>query len=542
MSLEVQRALERIDGLSLGVDCATPATWCELRWALYGDGRALVTPAARAVLMQRVVAHASADGTLEPLDAGAGTVRLLCQAAQRGLPWLPAADAASLSVGEARALELLGRYARVLGQRRLVEPAEAAAALPGLMAEEGAGLSPCVLVGFGELPRATRELALSYAAAGECTLVCQAEDGPAGDVARASAHELENEARSRGVEVTHVGDAPAAPVERAAELSELLSCLFETGKEGMVPTGAVSLLEPAGPLAVASSVCAHVCELADGGARRVVIVAPDVAAAWRELSPKLHAPGITVRAQLGVPASQTRAGAGFLGLARSVAALDALATTWPEDPEAELPDMSWWPPREVSDFLLLDVTGVGANRAWRRDVAWRGNRILTPAEVLRTLQNHSATSPQVAGAVRELLRGHVAAAAMRLAASPQPDAAAADAVAAAEKPEPSAEERLSALLDAGAIHAVAEAGRTLRACGVSADEGATLEELVDLAGTALERLRVTCRPELACEGSPCTVELMSPKMAAALAPASADAVVCPQVSSRLSHSRARLCA
>lgn len=525
VSLEVQRALERIDGLSLGVDCATPATWCELRWALYGDGCALVTPAARAVLMQRVVAQASADGTLEPLDAGAGTVQLLCQAAQRGLPWLPAADAASLSVGEARALELLGRYARVLGQRRLVEPAEAAAALPGLMAEEGAGLSPCVLVGFGELPRATRELALCYAAAGECTLVCQAEDGPAGDVARASAHELEDEARSRGIEVTHVGDAPAVPVERAAELSELLSCLFETGKEGMVPKGAVSLLEPAGPLAVASSVCAHVRELADGGARRVVIVAPDVAAAWRELAPKLHAHGITVRAQLDAPASQTRAGAGFLGLARSVVALDALATTWPEDPEAELPDMSWWPPREVSDFLLLDVTGVGANRAWRRDVAWRGNRILTPAEVLRTLQNHSATSSQVAGAVRELLRGHVAAAAMRLAASPQPDAAAVDAVAAAEKPEPSAEERLSALLDAGAIRAVAEAGRTLRACGVSADEGATLEELVDLAGTALERLRVTCRPELACEGSPCTVELMSPKMAAALAPASADAVV-----------------
>ena len=420
VSLEVQCALERIDGLSLGVDCATPATWCELRWALYGDGRALVTPAARAVLMQRVVAQASADGTLEPLDAGTGTVQLMCQAAQRGLPWLPAADAASLSVGEARALELLGRYACVLGQRRLVEPAEAAAALPGLMAEEGAGLSPCVLVGFDELPRATRELALSYAAAGECTLVCQAEDGPAGDVARASAHKLEDEARSRGIEVAHVGDAPAAPVERAAELSELLSCLFETGKAGMVPTGAVSLLEPAGPLAVASSVCAHVSELAGGGARRVVIVAPDVAAAWRELAPKLHAHGITVCAQLGAPASQTRAGAGFLGLARSVVALDALATTWPEDPEAELPDMSWWPPREVSDFLLLDVTGVGANRAWRRDVAWRGNRILTPAEVLRTLQNHSATSPQVAGAVRELLRGHVAAAAMRLAASPWP--------------------------------------------------------------------------------------------------------------------------
>lgn len=70
---------------------------------------------------------------------------------------------------------------------------------------------------------------------GSARLCARPGKGPAGDVARASAHKLEDEARSRGIEVAHVGDAPAAPVERTAELSELLSCLFETGKEGHGP-------------------------------------------------------------------------------------------------------------------------------------------------------------------------------------------------------------------------------------------------------------------------------------------------------------------
>lgn len=526
VSLEAQRALEQAGGLAMGVDCATINTWCELRWALYGDGRTLVKHPMRAVLMELVLAQASREGTLAPLDAGAGTVQLLCEAAQRGLPWMPKHATDALTAGESRAVELLERYGRVLERRGLVEPAEAAAKLPALMAEEGVALPPCVLIGFGELPRATREFALAYATAGECALLCQAPEGPAGDVVHAAVELLEGEADSRDIPVKLAHETAAAPLGRAPELNALLSSLFDAGEEGLVPTGAVSLLEPAGPLAVAESVCGHVCGLARGGASRVVVVTQDVAAAWRGLAPKLHAHGLTVRAQLTCPASETRAGAGFMGLASSVAALDRLAVSWPAEAGAELPDMTWWPPREVSDFLLRDVSGVGAERAWRRDVAWRGNRILTPAEVLRVLQNHSATSPQVAGAVRELLRGHFAAAATRLATVPEPEAkATADGAEAPMPPVPSAEECLAAQLDEAALRALAEAGRTLRACGVSADDGATLEELVKLAGTALERIRVTCRPELVCEGSACTVEIMAPSAAASLAPASADAVV-----------------
>ncbi len=526
VSLDVQRELGSMDGLSMGIDCATPATWCELRWSLYGDGRSLVTPSARAVLMARLLAAASREGSVSPLDAGDGTVQLLCQAAQRGLPWMPDAADPRLSAGESRAVELLGRYAAELKAHGLVEPAEALASLPGLMAEEGAGLPTCVLLGFGELPRDVREFACAYAAVGECVLVCRAAAGPAGDVARAAVLTLESEARARGIEIAELEDGASSPVRRDAELSSVSSELFDAAAGDVVPTGAVSLLAPAGPIAVAESACEHVCKLAADGAQRIVVVSPDVEAAWRELAPKLHARGLTVRANVSKKASQTRAGAGFMDFAAAVAKLDRLDASWPADPGSELPDMAWWPPRAITDFLLLDVAGVGAARAWRRDAAWRGNRILTPAEVLRTLQNHSATSPQVAGAVRELLRGHFAAAATRLATVPEPEAkATADGAEAPMPPVPSAEECLVAQLDEAALRALAEAGRTLRACGVSADDGATLEELVKLAGTALERIRVTCRPELVCEGSACTVEIMAPSAAASLAPASVDAIV-----------------
>lgn len=524
VSLEVQRALECLDGLAMGIDCATPATWCELRWSLYGDGRKLVTPPARAVLMARLLARASQEGSVLPLDTGEGTVQLLCQAAQRGLPWMPAAGDPRLSAGESRAVELLGRYARELEERGLVEPAGALAALPGLMAGEGAALPACVLLGFGELRRDVREFACAYARVAECVLVSRSAVGPAGDMAREAARTLEDEARERGLGLASIEDGPQEPVCRDAELSGVLAGLFDASAGSVVPTGAVSLLAPAGPLAVAESACGHVCELAREGAHRVVVVAQDVEAAWRELAPKLHARGLSVRASVSKQADETRAGSGFMGFAASVARLDRLAASWPTDSEGELPDMTWWPPRAITDFLLLDVAGVGAARAWRRDAAWRGNRILTPAEVLRCLQNHSATSPQVAGATRELLRGHVAAAAARLVNAPEP-ALATDGEDAPAPREPSAEERLAALLDEAALRAIGEAGRTLRDCGVSADEGASLEELVSLAGMALARVRVTCRGELRSEGAGCLVEIMSPKAAACPCPASADAVV-----------------
>lgn len=530
-ALEAQRELSRHGRLSMGVDCTSAEAWCQLRWALYGNGRALVDGPMRSVLMALVVSDASRRGELSPLDAGEGTVRLLCDAARR---WT-LAPTDEMSAGELRAVELLGAYERLLEARGLVEPSRAAAMLPRLMAEQGARLPLCVMVapvGAGELQRPGRELALAWAEVGELAYVVADDGGPASAVATACAGLLVREAGARGVAVEE-RMASGERVVRAAELGELRRELFAPSGEGIVPRGAVDLLEPAGPLAVDEAVARHVRRLARDGAHTVVVVTSDVAAAWRGLAPKLHERGVSVRAQLSMPVLKTGAGAGFVSFARAVAHLDELVAAWPQDPLAPAPDMAWWPPRDVSGFLLSDACGAGPQIAWRRDASWRGNRILTPASVLATLQNKNATSAQVAGATRELLRGHVAAAAARLLnlgaaaeeAGKTSEPPADETVEQQAAPGPSAERTLAAAIDEAALRAVGESGRALKACGVSLDDGYALPALVELARLALVSLNVIVRPELSCEGASCQVTIMTPANAAKLAPASVDSLV-----------------
>ena len=533
----------------MGVSSETPQTWAELRWVLYGDGRTFVSPSVRAVLMARLLEE-TPDAS--PLGTGDGTVEVLCQLAQQGLPWLPGSSSKDLTSGETRAVELVRAYGEVLRGRGLVEPAEVLACLPEAMAREGFSFPPCVFAGFSEMDRATREFACALAAQTEAWVVVPAPQGPEGDLARDSARKLEADARRRGVAVEVGRDAASWSSERRApELGRLLGSLFRPEQAAAVmPSGAVRLLEPAGPLAVSEVACRRVRELADEGATRVLVVAPDVAAAWASLAPKLHARGLSVSAQLTRPVLETRVGAGLLRYTRDLARLSELDAVWPADAAETLPDMSWWPPRDLADFLMSSVAGLPVERAWSRDAGWRGNRILTPRSVIDALLNSSATSPAFAAATRELLQGHLAAAAGKLllartqtdepagaegastgdaGTAGEPASVAAPSPDATDEPAPgplSAEEALAEAEAASALAALAEAGRALREAGVSVgDEGVGLSRFAELARTAVGRLRVTCRPRLIAEDATCEVSIAGAHDVSGLAPASYDAVV-----------------
>ena len=559
LALEVQRSIASLPDLSMGVVCTTPQAWTHLRWGLYGDGRTPVTAPQRVALMAELLAEA---GDVSPLDSGEGTVEVLCQLASRALPWLPGEDstaAVGLTDGQARALSLTREYATELATRALVEPCEVLALLPTCMADQGCKVAACVMLGFEEFPRALREFALALAKVAPLEMVVRADAGPEGEIARHTAAQLAAAGRDAGImadapNVPQVRDAdsaafsapggPAAPSpRRTPELRGVLASLFRPrAGEGLRPTGAVCLLEPAGPLAVAELTCRHVERLVQQGMQHVVVVVPDVEAVWKALAPKLYTRGLTVRAQLSCPAIRARAAAGLLCYAEALARLSVLDTSWPDDPSAPLPDMSWWPPRDVSDFLLCRVSGVGVERVWARDASWRGNRILTPHAVLDTLTNRSATSPALASATRELLRGHLGAAALRLAGIPlarqqtRETTASIEEGVEIERPIPCAEEALAAEQDAMALAALAEVGRALRDAGVVLKDssqdgvipgkaGVSLTRFVALARSALGSITLTCRPELTCPGSPASVELMSARDAACRAPLSADAVI-----------------
>ncbi len=519
-ALDAERTLAA-RGLALGVTVTTPSAWAQERWEVWGDGRRVADAVSREVICARVLARAAARPA-SPLRVSPGTSALLARLARRGLPWMPDASAAEGVTAAERALVgLLGAYREELAAAGLVEECEVMAGLAGVLADGGVAAPGMVLAGFPEMPRAVRELVVGLAAGGEVTVVSRAGAGPALAGREALAAELCRLARARGVEAreARAGDAGAA-VARAGELGALLDALFRAGGAPCRPTGAVRVLLPAGPSARAELVAREVARLAGEGASEVVIVAPDAAAAWRELSARLLARGVTVRAQLSLPVGKTECGRAYLQFVRAVARLSELARSWPPAEPVEggvrvaLADMSWWPPRELSDFLLSEISHVGAARARALDASWRANRLLTPVALLEQLSSERDTSLQVAAATRELMRGRLGSAASKLLSSFVQGEDAASPVA----PEAAA-----------VLSAVLAAAKCLKELGLTADPaepGAVpLAELVSVAEAALAAQPASMRLEHAAPGARCVARVVPPSAAASLAPGSADALV-----------------
>lgn len=542
-ALDAQRVLAEVPGLALSVTTTTPAAWCRERWEVWGDGRGLARASALAVLAREAVLAATPDER-GPIKLSPGVMGVLSQLVLQALPWLPLDEggrvraddcaAAGLTAAETALIGLAGRMGELLRERGLVGAAELSASVPGLLREAGVHMPHLVFAGFAGMGRADRELVCALSEIAQVTLVATVCEGPAS----AQMERLVATCAARtGL------DATAVPMEgadeslpRDPELTELCQALFVDDRLSRAAAGAVELLLPAGPVAEAELVARRVSELAREGATDLVVATPDVARANRELVPKLAARGLTVRISDGCALLDSSFAQAFFAFAETVAHLAEHAATWPEPvdglegPVAQLGDMSWWPPRELTDFLLSDIAHVGATRAWWTDATWRGNRLLTPQALLDALQSEGASSRPVALATAELLRGRLGTAASKL-LLPYVE---------------SQEDGRMPTLDGHAdearavLQGILQLAGTLRELGVTCDkrvEGAvSLAELVEVAQCAAEGMSVVSRIDVedgagktgdAAPEAPARprVRLMGVSAAAQLAPASVDALV-----------------
>ena len=538
LALEAQRALAEVPGLSLGVTVTTPLAWAKERWEVWGDGTHVIEPTARLVLVTEVLRRYEEEPWGPAVSPG--SVSLLSQLVQ-SLPWLPidvagqvepgACAAAGLTEAETGMVRAAAAYAHEVASRGLVEECQVMERLPGLLGASGVAAGAFVAAGFSRLSRRERELLLGLADVGEVTLVVPSGDGVALRCVGEMLSQLRREAEGCGVS-TAERSCPAAgkPVggSRAPELARLRSSLFEPACDGTLePTGAVRLLEPSGPLAEAELVAREVEDLSAQGARRVVVACPDVRRAWRELVPKLLARGVAVRAQLDVPVTELEAGRAFFEYAESVATLAELDAAWPapeQTPDGvvvNLGDMTWWPPEPLVDFLRSEISHVGTEKATRLDATWRGDRLLTPGDVLAALQNPRQTSAPVAQATRELLLGRLGSAASKLLAPYVTESAAGEGEAGHELEKSSAMDALAAVLNVAG---------TLKELGISAARDAeapvSLAALVQTARLGLAQTAAVLRSSAGPSGAACTVEVLSPSRAATLPPASRDALIC----------------
>ena len=578
--LDVSRDLAR-RGLGMGVTVTPPLAWTRERWEVWGDGTQVIDPLTRTVALQHALSTADAAG--EGVAYNTGTVDVLGRLAKDALPWIPVRNGrvdvdALLDLGltrrEADVVRVLDRYRELLSRSSFTEESVAMSCVAERIIAAGAAPSlwPTVAVGLGSLARPIRELLRALAGATHVTLCVRAQNLEATAGERRSAELVAAACAQDGIDVTCVREpcisagtgfdnvsSATGEKRRAPELTALLESVFTGGGNALAPTGAVSLVLPAGPLAEAEAVAQEACALSGEGATDIVVSVPDASRAWRELAPKLAAHGLGVSAQLSVHIGDIPAGRAFLEYAASVAQLAELDATWPEPVHAEegtyvrLGDMSWWPPQALTDFLLSDVAHVPTARAYALDADWRGDRLLTPADVLLQLQNPKKTSGEVAAATRELLKGRLGSAASKLLApyvasqagvptfpaAPGDTCARLDDYVLGEGGEvaarfPHEADRLSDTLTAGALMAVLNVAATLKELGFSADQKAadhvSLSALVAHAAAALEHQAVVVRPCVPAEGS-VRVRILDATAAASLAQCSADAViVCGQTS------------
>lgn len=533
----MQRALAAC-GPSIGVQVTTPSAFAAELWELWGDGRCRVDAVTRRLLIRQAIELVPA-GLCEGLWANPGTIDTLGRMASRALPWLPLSEdgdpdagsvlAAGLSGAETAALRVVGAYRGLLRDHGLMESSELMYEAPAAMTDWGATQAPVFVCGFSSLRRAERELLCGLARVCEVEVVAGVAEGPAGDDCRRSLDRLALDGERVGVAVERESDTRKGGAERAGELSLLLGHLYRPG-DPLRSEGAVELLQPAGPAAEWELVARRICSLAESGAHQVVVSAADARAAWRGLAPKLCARGVCVRARLSEPISELSAGRAFIGYLRQVACLKELADSWPAREPCEegelvrLGDMSWWPPRALIDFLMHDMAGLPAGRAWDLDRQWRGNRLLTPTDVLDQLTNPKKTSAVVARATAELLIGRVGSCASKLL---QPIAAAGEGGAGDGAGAATELERQETV---GVLRAAMMVAGALGQLGVTAsplaDGAVPLTELVERAVVELEGIALVLTPTLTCDNASCEVLIADASACAGLPAASADAVVC----------------
>lgn len=529
-ALSVQQELAEMQGLSLGVEVTTPLAWAKERWEVWGDGRALVDGTALIVLARDALRHASRE-ELGPLELSRGLVSVLVQLVGTALPWLPgeaegtvdaqACAQAGLTHAETRLVGLAITVGKSVRERGFVTEGEVLSALPAVLAEAGVAMPALVAAGFSKMERRMRAFFSGLGRADDLTLVSLVRPGAAFDQTRRYLDLLEVS------EVVDDDSAAYLDAKRSPRLRALLDALYSDATLAVGAEEPVELLVASGPVAEAELVTRRVVDACGKGGPRakVVVCVPDAQRARRELVPKLVRRGLGVRVQSSRPLLECPSAQAFFSFVHTVANLVELDATWPapaqgmEGPVPQLGDMSWWPPRELSDFLLSDIAHLEAERGWWDDAKWRGNRLLTPATVLETLRSERDVSRSVAQATEELLRGRIGSAASKLLApyvmqaQPQRDDA---------SDEPRA-----------VLQALITLAGTLASLGVTADptrEGAvSLAELGEVMEWAAEGMAVVTRSGFdGAPGAP-TVHVMGTSAAASLPPCSIDTlVVCGQ--------------
>ena len=408
--LLVKRQLGAIQELSVGVNVSTFDEWMRDQWKLYGSSDRLLSTTLRKVFFQQVLDGMSAD-ELGSLNAGKGTVELLSKLAPEYLTELDQImNSGQLSAGQMSACKVLERYKALLEEKSYFEVCQCLDYLLQSIPVQGAAL---VFSRVEDLSEARLKFVRKLSQKREVVFSLYVPEGPASYAAEQQLEVVGGPGCDCRV------DAELAPAAKSQELNDLLARVFRaTEGNEVTPSGAVTFLSPLGQLAEAESISRYISQCVESGSKSFVVYTSDSQRVWDALSQKLAAKGIAAHYKRSVRIQDSLAGRAFASLIDAYATLSERAELEKnidyQASEHQMGDMSWWPPRTLTDYLISPISGISVERAWMLDKSWRGNRTLYATRVLETLSKAAMSSRLCAETIKSLELGRIGSAAQRI--------------------------------------------------------------------------------------------------------------------------------
>ena len=408
--LLVKRQLGAIQELSVGVNVSTFDEWMRDQWKLYGNSDRLLSTTLRKVFFQQVLDGMSTD-ELGSLNAGKGTVELLSKLAPEYLTELDQImTSGQLSAGQISACKVLERYKALLEEKSYVEGCQCLDYLLQSIPAQGAAL---IFSRVEDLSEARLKFVRKLSQKREVTFSLYVPEGPAGYAAEQQLELVGGPGCDCRV------DAELAPAAKSQELNDLLARVFRaTEGNEVTPSGAVTFLSPLGQLAEAESISRYISQCVESGSKSFVVYTSNPQKVWDVLSQKLAAKGIAAHYKRSVRIQDSLAGRAFASLIDAYSTLSERAELEKnidyQASDHQMEDMSWWPPRTLTDYLISPISGISVERAWMLDKSWRGNRTLYATRVLETLSKAAMSSRLCAETIKSLELGRIGSAAQRI--------------------------------------------------------------------------------------------------------------------------------
>lgn len=411
----LKRELAAYPSLRGGVVVVRAEDWLRERWGLWAD-RALtpITSTAR-VLTIRALLDESLDESSEAkgdeltLSPNQGTIDLISELVECVLPELVTYVPGKEDTPSLAALVRFGaRYQKTIHAEGRCELIETIPWLCESFTRTQLELPFCVVYGFCGMSHLEASLFEALARLTEFRSISEA----------ASREEAKALATSSNASVSeqnfepHSGPHSESNFDLHSGLHQLMLCLEEGRSHTLDPSEDVRLLLPAGAHAETELIARSILEDEPVSAK-LLLTSPDPRRMFEELAPKLCAHAVEVSATLNQKLMSTETARAIFEYLSSVSELMILNESWPlpavmdEFTTVDIPvgHMKWWPPTKLIDFLMSSCAHTSLAHSYRLDALWRGNRLLTPGDVLKTLTNPHSTSSVCARSCSLLMHG-----------------------------------------------------------------------------------------------------------------------------------------